>query len=54
LQDPVVISTGLEILRALGSRRATPFAALLLAGVLFASRFNSKQKSSRSGSEDGS
>jgi hypothetical protein len=52
LQDPVMISTGLEILRALGSRRATPFAALLLAGVLVASRFNSKQKSSRSGSED--
>jgi hypothetical protein len=54
LQDPVVISTGLEILKALGSRRATPFAALLLVGVLVASRFNSKQKSSGSGSEDGS
>jgi arginine exporter protein ArgO len=54
LQDPVVISTGLEILRALGSRRATPFAALLLVGVLVASRFNSKQKSSGSGSEAGS
>jgi hypothetical protein len=54
LQDPVVVSTGLEVLRALGSRKATPIAAVVLAGVLIAaSRFNAKSKPSQSGSKTG-
>jgi 4-amino-4-deoxy-L-arabinose transferase-like glycosyltransferase len=51
LQDPIVVSTGLEVLRALGSRKAAPLVAVLLAGGLIAaSRFSSKSKPSRSGS----
>ena len=54
LQDPMVVSTGLELLRALGSRKAAPLVAALLAGGLIAaSRFSSKSKPSRSGSNDG-
>jgi hypothetical protein len=54
LQDPMVVSTGLELLRVLGSRKAAPI-ALLLAGVLIAvSRFNPKSRRSRSGSKTGS
>jgi hypothetical protein len=54
LQDPIVVSTGLELLRALGSRKAAPLVAVLLAGGLIAaSRFSSKSKPSRSGSNDG-
>jgi arginine exporter protein ArgO len=51
LQDPMVVSSGLELLRALGSRKAVPFAALL-AGVLIAvALFNPKSKPPRSGSK---
>jgi uncharacterized membrane protein YidH (DUF202 family) len=54
LQDPIVVSTGLELLRALGSRKAAPLVAVLLAGGLIAaSRFSAKSKPSRSGSNDG-
>jgi hypothetical protein len=54
LQDPMIVSTGLEILRTLGSRKAAPL-ALLLAGVLIAaSKFSPKSKFSRSGSKTGS
>jgi hypothetical protein len=54
LQDPIVVSTGLEVLRALGSRKAAPLVAVLLAGGLIAaSRLSSKSKPSRSGSSDG-
>ena len=50
LQDPMIVSTGLEVLRLLGSRKAAPL-AVLLAGVLIAmSRFNPKSKPSQSGS----
>ena len=53
LQDPMIVSTGLEILRALGSRKAAPL-AVLVAGVLIGlSRFNPKSKSSQSGSKAG-
>src|SRR5690348_18211980 len=49
LQDPMVVSTGLELLRVLGSRKAAPI-ALLFVGVLIAvSRFNPKSRQSRSG-----
>ena len=51
LQDPLVVSTGLEVLRALGSRKAAPLVAVLLAGgLIVASRFNAKSKPSQSGS----
>ena len=54
LQDPMVVSSGLELLRILGSRKAAPI-ALLLAGVLIAvSRLNPKSRPPRSGSEAGS
>jgi hypothetical protein len=54
LQDPIVVSTGLEVLRVLGSRKAAPLVAVLLAGGLIAaSRLSSKPKPSRSGSSDG-
>ena len=50
LQDPMIVSTGLEVLKLLGSRKAAPL-AVLLAGVLIAmSRFNPKSKPSQSGS----
>ena len=50
LQDPMIVSTGLEVLKLLGSRKAAPL-AVLLAGVLIAvSRFNPKSKPSLSGS----
>ena len=50
LQDPMIVSTGLEVLRLLGSRKEAPL-AVLLAGVLIAmSRFNPKSKPSQSGS----
>src|SRR5215475_3518286 len=53
LQDPIVVSTGLEVLRMFGSRKAVPLAALL-AGVLIAvSRFNQKSRPSQSGSRAG-
>jgi hypothetical protein len=53
LQDPAVVSTGLELLRVLGSRKVAPV-ALLLAGVLIAvSRLNPKSRSSRAGSKSG-
>jgi len=50
LQDPMIVSTGLEVLKLLGSRKAAPL-AVLFAGVLIAmSRFNPKSKPSQSGS----
>ena len=50
LQDPMIVSTALEVLKLLGSRKAAPL-AVLLAGVLIAmSRFNPKSKPSQSGS----
>ena len=50
LQDPMIVSTGLEVLKLLGSRKAAPL-AVLLAGVLIAmSRFNPKSKPSQSDS----
>jgi hypothetical protein len=36
LQDPFVVSTGLEILKAIGFRKASTIGAVLLAGVLIA------------------
>ena len=54
-QNPIVVSTGLEVLRALGPRKVAPLAAVALAGVvLAASRTNPKSKPSRSGSKTGS
>jgi uncharacterized membrane protein len=48
-QDPVVVSTGLQVLRALGSRKGSPLATVLLAGVLIAvSRVKSKSSQSAS------
>ena len=50
LQDPLVVSAGLQVLRMLGSRKAAPF-VVLLAGILVAvSRFNSKSKPAQSDS----
>jgi hypothetical protein len=55
LQDPIVVSTGLGLLRALGSRRASPLAAALLAGVVIAaSRLSSKSRRAQSNSDVGS
>jgi hypothetical protein len=55
LQDPLVVSTGLEILRAVGFRRASTLGAVLLAGVLIAtSKRNPKFNPSQSGSKGGS
>jgi hypothetical protein len=55
LQDPFVVSTGLEILRAIGFRRASTLGAVLLAGVLIAtSKINPKLNPSQSGSKGGS
>ena len=46
LQDPMVLSTGLEVLRMLGSRKGAPV-AVLLAGVLIAMfKFTQKSKPS--------
>ena len=54
-QNSIVVSTGLEVLRALGPRKVAPLAAVVLAGVvLAASRTNPKSKPSRSGSKAGS
>jgi hypothetical protein len=53
LQDPLILSTGLEVLRALGSRKAAPL-AVLVAGILVAvSRFGSRAKPAQSGSRAG-
>ena len=55
LQNPILVSTGLEVLRAIGPRKVAPLAAVVLAGVLFAaSRINPKSKPSGSGSKAGS
>jgi hypothetical protein len=43
LQDPLVVSTGLEILKAIGFRKVSTIGAALLAGVLIATS-KSKQK----------
>jgi hypothetical protein len=53
LQDPMIISTGLEILRSLSSRKAAPLVVLLTGVLIAVSRFNSKSKSSQSGSKAG-
>jgi len=54
-QHPIVVSTGLEVLRTLGPRKLAPLAALVLAGVLLsASRNNPKSRPSRPGSKAGS
>ena len=50
LQDPMIVSTGLEVLRLLGSRKAAPLAVLLAGVLIAASRFNPKSKPSQSGS----
>ncbi|WP_024519297.1 hypothetical protein [Bradyrhizobium sp. Tv2a-2] len=50
LQDPMIVSTGLEILRTLGSRKAAPLALLLAGGLIAVSKFSQSSKSSRSGS----
>jgi hypothetical protein len=48
-QDPIIVATGLQVLRALGSRKTSPLIMALLAGVLIAaSRFNSMSKRSQS------
>jgi hypothetical protein len=53
-QDPIVVSTGLQVLRALGSRRASPLVAALLTGVIIAaSRISSKSKRAQSNSKPG-
>jgi arginine exporter protein ArgO len=53
LQDPLILSAGLEALRAVGSRKAAPL-ALLLAGVVIAvSRLSPRSKPSQSGSKTG-
>ena len=50
LQDPLVVSTGLQVLRMLGSRRVAPL-AVLVAGILVAvSRFNSRSRPTQSDS----
>jgi arginine exporter protein ArgO len=49
LQDPMIVSTGLEILRSLGSRKAAPLALLLAGGLIAVSKFSQSSKSSRSG-----
>jgi hypothetical protein len=51
LQDPIVVSSGLELLRVLGSRKAAPIAVLLAGVLIAASRFNPKSRPSRSGSK---
>ena len=51
LQDPLIVSTGLEVLRALGSRKAAPLAVLLAGILVVVSRFNSRAKSTQSGSK---
>ena len=50
LQDPMIVSTGLEVLRLLGSRKAAPLAVLLAGVLIAASRFDPKSKPSQSGS----
>ena len=50
LQDPMIVSTGLEVLKLLGSRKAAPLAVLLAGVLIAASRFNPKSKPSQSGS----
>ena len=53
-QNPIVVSTGLEVLKALGPRKVAPLAAVVLAGWAFAaSRTNPRSKPSRSGSKTG-
>jgi len=50
LQDPMIVSTGLEVLKLLGSRKAAPLAVLLAGVLIAASRFDPKSKPSQSGS----
>ena len=53
LQDPMIMSAGLKVLRAFSSRKAAPLAVLLTGVLIAVSRVNPKSKPSQSGTKAG-